>query len=155
MRTIFVLFGDYHEAGSAVTKLMGKGFDTEDMNVIVQASALHMSRAGRLRLAGKGRMTGMDLLVSSARPVNLPGAGEAYAAGREAEGAAAATGEGAGASLADFFAELKVPEELAELYESGISEGGILLWLRVAEERFMEASDILAAITDSKVANYN
>jgi hypothetical protein len=154
MRTIFVLFGGYHEAAAAVEELVGNGFDREEMNAIVQAVAV---RAGvrRPRLASKGRMPGMDALMSDCKEANLPGAGKACAAGREAQKAAVAAQEGPGTSLAEALAGIGVPEELAELYESGIAEGGVLFWVRVAEGRFAEASDILAGAMDRKVANYN
>jgi hypothetical protein len=154
MRTIFVLFGDYHQAAAAVEELIDNGFDREEMNAIIQAAAVRAG-ARRPHLAANGRVGGMDALMSECKIVDLPGVGEALAAGPEAQDAAASTQEGEGASVADALTRLGVPEELAELYESGIGEGGLLFWVRVAEERFDEASDILAGAMDRRVANYN
>jgi len=153
MRTIFVLFGGYHEAAASVEELVGKGFDTEEMNAIAQAAVL---RAGtrRPRLAGRGRTAGIDLLISNCKEATLPGAGAACVAGREAQDAAAATHEGPGTSLADALAGLGVPDELAKVYDSGIAEGGVLFWIRVPEARFAQASDILSDPADRKVSNY-
>jgi len=154
MRTIFVLFGGYQKAAAAVEELIGKGFGLEEMNFVAQTTALRPG-ARSLRLAGKGRPSGMDTLISGCKWVKLPGAGEACAAGRDAQEAAAATEEGQGTSLADVLSGIGVPEELAELYEGSLAEGGLLFWVHVAEGRFEEASGVLAGAMDRKVANYN
>ncbi len=154
MRTIFVLFGDYHQAAAAVEELVDREFDREEMNAIIQAAAVRAG-ARRPHLAGNGRVSGMDVLMSECKILDLPGVGETCAAGPEAQDAAASTQEAEGASVAGALTQAGVPEELAELYESGIGEGGLLFWMCVAEERFDEASDILAGAMDRRVANYN
>jgi len=163
MRTIFVLFGEYREAVAAVDELILRGFGPEEMNVIVQREALESeSEAGPERIradgagrAGKGRPRGLDFLLSGCEPVIIPGIGAAYAAGKAAAAAVGATGGGQTEGLARGLADMGVPGELAQTYEGGVAGGGTLFWVRVAEKRMPEASALLSATLEEKVANYD
>lgn len=154
MRTVFALFESYREANKAVEELIEKHFDEREMNVIVQELAakstmdinFRTSNVDKSRKMGSKSAERLDHLVAGRRPFTVPDVGAVYAAGEMATVLArsAATPESPPASLREALVDFDVPKEIADFYTEGVLEGGVLLWLRIEDERAGEAANVLS-----------
>lgn len=153
MKTIFGLFEIYQDAQAIVNELLDQGFPAEEMNVLIQEKVAKEDMQVNLEDAnvavtdevGEQRLHGLDRLLASQQPVMLPELEEVYAAGELATilaKTAAAPGAADGglkAALMDF----SVPEEVAQAYEAGVKEGGLLFWIRTSDDRAAKATNVL------------
>lgn len=153
MKVLFALFDTYTEAKEAVGELLEQDFDFEEMNAIVLEEVAKNSMDVRLDKVDVGvtdavdgvTVHGLDRLLGGQRAVRMPGMDDIFAAGTLATmvaKTAAAPGAADGglvAALVDF----NVPRPVAEDFFRGVQDGGVLLWVRVDDERAHEATQVL------------
>jgi len=153
MRTIFSLFKTYDNAKEAVDELIGKGFASDEMNVITQdyvaKSHLEVCRretniemSGR---TGRGGVHGLDRIVGGKHETNIADVGKVFAAGKFAALLARRDCSPVHScnELKSALVELEVPDEVAEAYRTGIKEGGVLFWVRSEDGRAPEAASVM------------
>jgi hypothetical protein len=164
MKSIFALFKDYQDAEAAAADLLEKGFEEDEMNVIVheQNAKNHMDvnlekvKVDATNKVGEQNVHGLVRILAGQRPVRLSDVGPIYAAGeiatmlaRAAANPGAVNG-GLQAALVDF----SVPKEVAEEFTTGIENEGVLFWIRTSDERAPEASSVLHSHKGVHVGNY-
>ena len=163
MRTVFALFESYREAKRAVDELLARRFDEQEMNVIVQELAARGSMDVNLRTAnidktdrtGREGLHGLNRLVAGQQPLPVADVGAVYAAGKMATilARAGSTRESAPSRLKDALVEFDVPEEIAQFYANGVSDGGVLFWLRTDDTRAAEAANVLSETKGEEVSS--
>ncbi len=163
MKVIFGLYDQYEDARSAVKALLEDEFDPQEMNVIVLQEIaknhlevdLDVVSVAVTDEVGERTVSGLDRLLGGEQPVKLPGMEDVYAAGSLATivaRTAAAPGEGGlKAALADF----TIPEPVAEAFQVGVGDGGLLFWIRVPDERAARAVELLRLHHGQHVADYS
>jgi hypothetical protein len=164
VKTIFALFENYKDARATVDELMKKKFDEEEMNAIVLEEIAKDSMEVNLETVsveatekvGEKTIQGLDYLIGVQQPVEIPGVGEVYAAGelamvlsKTAAAPGAVTG-GLKAALIDF----GLPEKAAKAYTVGVTDGGLLFWIRTSDERAPEAISVLRDHESAHIASY-
>jgi hypothetical protein len=160
MQTVVGLFESKAEVESAIRRLQAAGFDSESIGVAMRdrtesgelAEATGAgdlteegAAAGAVSGAGLGILIGLALVGST---IVLPGVGPFVVGGALAGGplAAALAGAGIGAVSGGLIGGLVgsgIPEDEAEHYASGLERGGILVSVRVPDDRADEARRIL------------
>lgn len=164
MRTVFALFEGYREAKRAVDELVSKGFDEDEINVVVQELTARsdmdvdfrtMNAEKSVKLGGKS-LGGMDGLLAGQRAVTVPGAGDVYAAGKTASIVvrAAANERSSPGGLRGALIDFDVPREAAGFYAEGVADGGVLVWVRADDARVAELANVLSSTRGEEVANY-
>ena len=165
MQTIFALFDDYPQAHEAVEALLGQGFSEEDMNAIaLEPTAkenmgvdLHKVNVQKSDEIDGQKVHGLVRLFGGEQPVHVDGVGDLLAGGELATlltTHAASTGTAA-APLRNALQEFGVPQDLAADFHAGIVAGGVLLWIRTADERAPAASSALNAQNGKHVGAYS
>jgi hypothetical protein len=164
MKTLFWLFEDYASAATAVDKLLDADFDEKSMNVILLEAIAKdemdvdwgKAPVKKSDEIGDVSLEGMARLVGGQQAVDLPNVGRVYAAGELATILAktAVDPRVADYGLRRALVDLAVPEEHAQAYAQGIERGGVLVWLRVEDERAPEADEVLAAESAAVVASH-
>jgi len=152
MRTVFALFEQYDEAERAVEELISRGFGEERINVIARESTLRAATASPSGTMGalkdekfvRERLHGIDAILAQSRST-APAAGDVCGAGRMA---ATMLGKAAGkddspSDLKKALIDFSVPEEVAEYYRTGISDGSILVWVTTEDDRTTELANLL------------
>ncbi|MDX1663304.1 MAG: hypothetical protein R3272_05890 [Candidatus Promineifilaceae bacterium] len=169
MKSIFALFEDFDNAQQAVQALLQDGFEEEHMNVIVRAGVgkdwlrdnlehadLHRVDIRKSEEVGHKSARGLVALLGGEQGVPLPGIGDVLAGGELATQIA----QNASATWApekgfkDILGELNVPDGVADAYHAGINEGGVLFWIRTADDRAAAAANHLRAEAGKHVADY-
>jgi hypothetical protein len=148
MITIFALFSRYEEARDGVRDLVHKGVGLEQINAVVQD---YVAKDKMGLIVGKANVEvteirdGLDKLVGGHRPESIRDVGVIMAAGTLAgELVSLAKSPGrASSSLRGALELLGVPAAKATSYADGIREGGVLVFVRVEEEKGSEVSSVL------------
>lgn len=165
MKTIFAMFENYEDAKAAVDELLGREFDEREMNAIVleeiakdymevNLERVHVKVTEKV---GEKTAVGLDHLLGTQQPVEIPGVGEVYATGELAtvlSKTAAAPGAVAG-SLKAALIDFGVREEVAKAYTVGIKDGGLLFWIRTSDERAPETINVLRDHEGAYVADHS
>ncbi len=152
MKTVYALFRDYREAKGAVERLTARDFNEDDMNVIARAPAprkvvkFDLRRRKRQANRREQSMASARRLLSGRHSLVALDVGMVHVAGRMAAllSRTAQTNAQFSSGLKKAFVDFRVPEEIAEFYKRGISEGAILLWVRTEEKRANEAANLLS-----------
>ncbi len=150
MISVLALFERYEDCKAVVDRLMVQGFDEQHMNVIVDEEvakthfdvSLQQVDVKATDELGE-RRTGLDILLGTEQPIDVPWLGAVYAAGELATilvKTAAAPDTG---GLKDALVDLDVSEPTARRYVEGILAEGLLFWIRTDDERASEAVEIL------------
>lgn len=153
MKTIFALFGSYDAAHGAVESLLEREFGESEMNAIALAPTvkenmdvdLHAVDVQKSEEVGGKTAQGLAALFGGEQPVHVGEMGDLLAAGELATlmtTRAAATNNG-GPPMQEALEEFGVPQDVASEYARGIVEGGVLLWVRTADERAAAAASVL------------
>lgn len=165
MKTIFALFQSYANAEEAVNELLEEGFGEEQMNVIVREDTakenldlnLHQADVMKTDEVGEQTIHGMQHLLGGEQPVQMPDVGPVLAAGE----LATILSKGASASgapdqaLAGALEEFGVPDDVAQAYRSGISDGGVLVWIRTEDDQAAAAAGALRGQNGQHVGQYS
>lgn len=140
MQTVFSFFENYTDASGAINTLVDHGFDRNEMNAVVERQT---ARNASEEL--DGGITGLDALLSGQQPVRVPDLGEVYAAGSLAtllaRGSSLPQVDDSGLKTA--LQEFAVPEPVAEKFTAGVRHGGVLFFLRTADEQAAQAAEVL------------
>lgn len=165
MKTIFGLFEQVAQAQTAVDALLADGFTEEEMNAIALEPTvkenididLHRVDVQKSPEHGGVTVQGLAYLFGGEQPVHVGGTGHLLAGGElatlMATRAAAAAGNG-GDPLQEALEEFGVPHNLAGAFQSGIAGGGVLLWLRTADDQAGAAANILRQQHAQGVGSY-
>jgi hypothetical protein len=166
MRTIFALFEGYREAGRAVEELASKGFDTGDLNLIAQIDPRELNlivqepTTGKNIDAGMGgrpeeeQAAGIDRLVAGRQSVVVPDVGNVVAVGNAAAMMVeTASSDPSPSGLRDALVGFDVPDEMAGFYRDGVSDGGVLLWMRTDDTRATELANVLSSAKEEEMVN--
>ena len=157
------LFSDRYHADQAVDDLTRAGYDPAEMSIIagdtvVNEQAVEQTSAPVVEGTASGATTGGVIggiagLLVGLGAISLPGIGALFVGGPIAAvlgltGAAATTVSGVvtgalAGGLVGALVSLGVPRETAEIYESGIKAGGVLLAVPTRDDREQESRDIL------------
>ena len=155
MKTYFGLIKDYAEADAAVRALLEGGFDLDKINVVLleiiaknsMNVGLDQIKADKSEQFGQPGAHGLDGLLGGERAVTVPDVGRIYAAGELANlltntaSIPGAANGGLKGALIDF----NLSAEAAEYFLEGVKAGGLLFFIRTADERASDAAGILRA----------
>jgi len=161
VRSVFALFERYEDCEEALGELLEQGFEEQEMNVIVDQEVAKTNLDVSLQQVDVKatdelgeRRTGLDILLGTEQPVDVPRLGAVYAAGDLAtilvKTAAAPDTGGLEEALMDF----SVSRPIADAYAEGILADGLLFWIRTDDERASEAGEILREHNGVHVASY-
>ena len=151
MKTLFWLFRRYDEARSAVEALLDLEIDPDDVNAIIAeeeakdamdvnwgTAAVQVSEQEDAPHARQREpLRGLDGLLAGEQGVLLDDVGRVLAGGELATLAvnAAASPASEGQGLYEALLDLSVPEDAARESVEGIKSGGVLVVVRVPDER--------------------
>lgn len=165
MKSIFALYDNYADADQAVNALLEEGFDEDQMNVLVREQiakknldvGLHRVDVQKSDEVGRQTVRGLPALLGGEQPVPVPDIGGVLAAGdlatNTAQAASASWAPDTGLQKA--LMELSVPEDVAAAYRDGINEGGLLLWVRTADDQAPAAANALEMNNGKRVSDYS
>ncbi len=162
MKTVFALFKDYQDAEEAIGRLLERGFDQEDMNVIAQESTVDNFIDANQRTAnvnktgevGQQTLFGLDQLLAGHQAVATSDVGKVRTAGDIAttmtrtsvSPSASLTFEGA---LKDF----GLKDADAQAYRDGLQSGDLLFFMRTDNERLAEVYNLLRQFKAEQVSS--
>ena len=154
MHIVTSLFDTYEHASMALRALREAGIDTADISLIANSP----DDIEDEDMIGDGATTGAELgavlggaggLLAGLGLVAIPGIGPVRAGGwllATAVGAVAGAGVGAAAGgLVGALTGAGVPESDAHVFAEGLRRGGVLVTVRVGDERAHDAAQILRA----------
>lgn len=154
MKTVFAAFSAWEDARAADDDLLNRGFPEEETNAIAQEDVakehmeLRMKRVNPepTETVSRVNVYGLDRLLAGEHPIRTPDAGNVFAGGVLATeiakvGAIGGPTSGLQGSLVDF----DIPPDVAGAYVDTIKGGGVLLFLRTADERAPEAGEVMRA----------
>lgn len=164
MKTIFALFDGYGGAREAVDALLANGFDEEEMNALAMESTVKENMDVDLKevnvqktdKVGEKTVHGLAQLFGGEQPVHVGGSGDLLAGGELATlllTQAASTGTDAG-PLRSTLQEFGVPQDLAADFRTAVVDGGVLVWVRVEDERASAAAGALRDANGRHVGAY-
>lgn len=164
MKTIFALFDNYGGARDAVDALLENGFDEEKMNALAMESTVKENIGVDLKEVnvqktdevGEQTVHGLAQLFGGEQAVHVGGSGELLAGGELATlmvTQAASTGTDAG-PLRNTLQEFGVPQDMAADFQTAIVDGGVLVWVRVDDERASAAAGALRDANGQHVGAY-
>jgi len=150
METLFALFEEYEDAREALDELIDRGFPEGEMNVVVQEEiaknymevSLEEVEVKATKEVGEKEIRGLDAMLGTERPIDVPGIGEVLGAGVLATAITKAAMASIG-TFADALTDFDVDHETARAYEAGVENEGLLFWTRVSEDRAPEAGEVL------------
>jgi hypothetical protein len=157
MVTLFAFFGTYEEAAQAVLELVRGGGPLEEINAIAQDYVARDKmdlKSGSANVGVTEIPDGLDKLLGGKRAENLRDGGTVLAGGTlagelvnlvKSTGRTAGMGGRAPATLEEAFKALGVPADRAAAYVQGIRGGGVLVFVRAADEQASEVSSVLQA----------
>lgn len=144
MKTIFGLFENVIDAHHAIHGLEDREMSTSDMNIIVQEETAKNTlqdlgvdmNAVKWRTRDDSR-GGLVTLLAGQQAIELPDAGEVYAAGQIATVLAktASDPDAANGGLEAALRDFDVQHETAAAYRKGVDDGGALLFVRTSDEQ--------------------
>lgn len=152
MATVAGLFETREDAERAVKQLQQYGIDKGNIGVALQDKAEQqefVDNTGVEAGAATGAVTGgllgggLGLILSAIGAVTIPVIGPIIAAGPIA---AALTGAGVGAAtggLLGALTEAGIPQEEAQVYQTGVERGGVLVTANVAQDQVAQAQSIM------------
>ena len=156
MKTVFALFTEIDNAKEAVYRLLSLGFEEKQINAVIQETVAkdfldirrHEVTVEKTDALGSKEKSGLESLLGGRQAVKTPDCGNIYAAGESAAilaKTAAAFSEGGG--IKNALQDFDISSERAQFYRSGITRGGILLWIRTDDNR---AGEIITTIEQYK-----
>jgi hypothetical protein len=159
MEAIFGCFNVYEEARGAVQLLIEHRFREEAMNAIAADYVIRdrfRGRLDRVHTMTAELESGLDRLLTREKPLSVSDAGDIYAAGDEATtlARAASLAESRLGGLAAALENFGMPREIAMDCVRIIKGGGVLFWLKAADDRVADAANILREHKASHVASY-
>jgi hypothetical protein len=145
MKTVFGLFEDYHSAATAVDTLLEKGFEYEELNVMVTRSTAEnwLDQAPKEAEDESAEPSSLiDEMLDRHQGIIVPDTGPIYAAGQLANliAKAAIDSDGSGPGLDEALESFNLKPNTAKTYREGIHGGGMLVFLRTEDERAAEAA---------------
>ncbi|MCW5852089.1 MAG: general stress protein, partial [Anaerolineae bacterium] len=151
MRTVVGLFETRDQARQAVSALRNAGFMADDISVVMRdrSEAQQMAQdvgagdATAAGVVGGGLLGGLAGLLVGIGALAIPGIGPLIAAGPLAATLAGGAIGAVTGGLLGALVDAGVPEDEARYYQSGVERGGILLSVRVPDNREREARQIL------------
>ncbi len=158
------MFDNYAGAREAVDALLADDFDEEEMNALAMESTVKENIDVNLKEVnvqktdevGEQTVHGLAQLFGGEQPVHVGGSGELLAGGELATilvTQAASTGTDAG-PLRSTLREFGVPQDVAEEFRAAIVDGGVLLWVRMEDERASAAANALREANGRQVGEY-
>jgi hypothetical protein len=157
MVTLFVRFDTYAEAARAVLELVRGGIPLDEINAVAQDYVVRDKmnlKSGRASVGVTEIPDGLDKLLGGKRSENLRDGGTVLAGGKlagelvnlvKSTGRTAGKGGRAPATLEEAFKTMGVPAERAAAYVQAIRVGGVIVFVRAAEEQASEVSSTLQA----------
>ncbi len=152
MKTVFSLFKDYQNAEEAVDRLLERGFDQEDMNVIMQEETADNEMDINQRTAdvhktaalGEQILFGLDKILAGRQPVATTEIGKVRAAGNIASMITrTAITPGTSMEFEEVLQDFGLKEADAQAYLKGLQEGDLLFFIRSDKERLEEVYNLL------------
>jgi len=161
MQSVFSLFEAYEDCEEALDDLVDRGFDEEEINVIVdeEVTKTHLDiDLDRVDVKATDELgeevKGLDILLGVEQPVVVPGLGDVYAAGDVATVLVkTAAGPDTG-GLVGALVEFGVSQPMAHAYVEAMEDGGLLFWLRTSDNRASEGAEILREHNGLHVTSY-
>jgi hypothetical protein len=151
--TYVVAFRTYTDARGAVDAVLQAGMREEHVNAIVQDKTVkgatdvdwETARTRKTDAVGRRSVRGLDAIVVGKDTVTTPDAGDIIAAGEVARVIAntAASGERGPATVEDALADSGVPGDVAGRLRDRLIHGGVVLVLRVEDDRGRSALTVL------------
>lgn len=163
MQVIYALFDRYTDARAAVEELLDEGYEEREMNALVQAEVakeymeLDLERVDVKVTDAVGERTahGFDPFLAAQTPVSIPGLGKVYAAGDLATVLVkTAATHGAGSEGLRTALQDAVPADAARVFAEGVSQGGVLFWIRTDEEQGAVVAQTLRRHHGKQVGDY-
>lgn len=153
MKTYFGLIKDYYQGDAAVEALLQRGFEQDQINVVLlehvaknsMEAGLNSIKVDKSEEHGQPGMHGLDDLLGGEQAVTIPDVGRVYAAGQLANlltNIAAMPGVADGGLKAALL-EFNLSPDAAEFFMEGVRDGGLLFFIRTEDERAREAAEIL------------
>jgi hypothetical protein len=153
MRTVFGLFPDYNDAVKGVDELYRQGFREDEIQILTEANVAKEITRGNKDIVQGDNLMGM-LAGHQAMPVS--GVGHVVAVGPLTtiftKSATEPTPIQGG--LVGAFKEMGMPEETAAVYTDGINQAGVVLAVRIEDERAAEAANVLRRFNGREVNAY-
>lgn len=148
MRTVSALFSNTLQAKLAVAALVAAGIRTEEISIISSGTGGELTQNATGFAAGTGAVLGGATgLLTGLGLMAIPGLGPIVAAGWLAS---TLTGAASGAAIGDIAGNVYrslikagVSETDANIYCAGIEQGGTFLAVRVCDEQYETAEQIL------------
>lgn len=150
-RTLIALYDDVDDAHATVDALVENGFDRDAISLCMRDPRAkeplvpeELRHEHEVEVAEKGALVGGAAgLLAGAASVFLPGIGESMAVGPLVSAlTGTAVGAGAGALIGSLVG-MGVGEDEAHSYAEAVRRGGVLLVVRVPDDRWSLADDIL------------
>ena len=156
MKHVIGLFNTYQDANNAVTELMDKGFDKDDISVLgKQESMVNQTETPDTDVSGTetgatlgATLGGLAGLLAGLGALAIPGIGPVVSAGTLAAAlGSTAVGAGLGAvtgGLMGALVDMGLSEEEATQYVQGVERGGILVATKADDNDIDLVEDIYA-----------
>ncbi|MDX1687352.1 MAG: hypothetical protein R3248_05150 [Candidatus Promineifilaceae bacterium] len=164
MKTVFGLFENYGDAAESVDALLEEGFASESLNVIVRENVAKENADLGAREAGvqeteddDGQMSrGLAQILGGEQPVHVSGVRDILAGGELATILAkdAASSFAPGMALEKALRDFGVPQEVAEAYQNGVENGGLILWVRAPDGRAPVVAKVMETENGKLVGDY-
>jgi hypothetical protein len=153
MRTVFGLFLDYNDAVKTVDELYRQGFREEEIQILTEEAVIKEITDGN-RLIDQGNNLAGMLAGRQGMPVS--GVGSVVAVGPLTtiftQSATQPTPIQGG--LVGAFQSIGVPQDKAAVYTDGINQAGVVIAMRVENERAASAANVLRRFNGSEVSAY-
>ena len=152
MKTVFALFDDFGKADGAITQLQEHDFALDNMNALMMDTVAETQMETNFAEvnvnvtdkvgASSDELHGLARLVGGEQPVSVPGVGNVYAAGELATILTKSFSGPDSTSLQEALHQFGVPADTAASYTKGINNGHVLIWVRSADDKAANASNV-------------
>ncbi len=162
MKSVFGLFENYQDAEEAVARLLERGFDQENMNIIVQELMVdnfidaneRTAKVNKTGEVGQKTLFGLDQILAGLQPVATTDVGKVRAAGDIASVMTrTAVAPGSTMDFEEVLQDFGLKEADAEAYLNGLREGDLLFFMRTDNERLPEVYNLLRQYKAKQVSS--
>lgn len=147
--TVVGLFKNYKDSEAAVSELLDKGYDYEDMSIIARKDSMspYIDKSDHEDRIGDGASTGAAIggiagLLAGIAGLTIPGLGPVLAAGTLAATLGATAAGAATGGIVGALADLGISKGDAEVYAEGVKRGGILVYVKAPGDNADQVTDI-------------
>ncbi len=162
MKTVFALFSNYQDAEEAVDRLLERGFDQEDMNIIAQESTVdnfidanqRTAKVNKTGEVGQKTLFGLDQILAGRQAIPTSDVGKVRAAGDLASTMTrTSVSPGSTLTFEGVLKDFGLKDVDAEAYRSGLRDGDLLFFIPADNERLAEVYNLMRQYKAKQVSS--